>query len=408
MPGVSLRLPGVALPAALRDWRMRVLFTGLALSLFGDSALLVVLGVAAKDLSGSYSAGGFAYLGVVLPGVFAPVAGAVIDRLRRRTFLIWACLVSAVAILPLLAVHSAGTVWIIYLTSLLYGASMFVIDATLAGLFKSMVKPERLAQVNGLVATLRQGLRIAGPVTGVIIYHYAGLGCVTLIDAATYLAAATAAAAIKVAEPRPHREPFRPRGLLAGCAHLFADRPLRLAVGGFATSFLFVGFVATTLFAVASAGLGKTAAFVGVLRAAQGAGAVAGGVTASAMIGRLGELRTIGIGFLSFGAGQLGLLTRSVPLALAAMTIAYTGLIWASVACDTLVQLRTPDSLIGRAATASSALIAFPQALSIAAGAILIQHVGYRVLQVMMACVVASVGIFLCRAARSRQGWMTH
>ncbi|HEV2451759.1 MAG TPA: MFS transporter [Streptosporangiaceae bacterium] len=379
----------------LRDRRLRVLFIGLTLSLFGDSALLVVLGVAAKDLSGSYAAGGLAYVGVVLPGVLSPVAGAAIDRLPRRTFLIWACLISAVVILPLLAADSAGRVWIIYVTSLLYGASLYVIEATLSGLFKVMVEPERLAEVNGLITTVRQGFRIAGPVVGVIIYHFGGLASVTLLDAASYVAAAVAAMIIKVREPRPRHEPFRLAGFLAGARHLVADRPLRLAVGGAAASFLFVGFGSTTIYAVVNQGLGRGTAFVGVLRSAQGVGAVLGGITSSAAIKRLGELRVMGIGYLAFAAGQLGLLTGSIPVALAAMGIGYLGLIWTFVACDTFVQRRTPATLIGRTATASSAFIALPQALSIAAGAFLIQYAGYRLLQVVMVTAVTAAGLFL-------------
>jgi predicted MFS family arabinose efflux permease len=383
----------------LRDSRLRVLFIGLTLSLFGDSALLVVLGVAAKDLSGSYTAGGLAYVGVVLPGVLSPMAGAAIDRLPRRTFLIWACLISAVAILPLMAVGSANQVWIIYVTSLLYGASLFVIDATLSGLFKVMVEPERLAGVNGLLTTIRQGFRIAGPVAGVIIYHFGGLAIVTMLDAASYVAAAAAAMVIKVSEPRPHPQPFRVADFLAGARHLVADQSLRLGVGSTAVAFLFVGFGATTIYAVVNQGLGQPTAFVGVLRGAQGIGAVLGGVTSAAAIKRLGELRTMGIGYLAFAAGQLGLLAGSVPVALAAMVAGYLGLIWMFVAFDTLVQRRTPAHLIGRAATASSAFVALPQAVSIAAGAFLIGQLGYRVLQSMMAGVVIAAGVFLASQA---------
>ena len=383
----------------LRDSRLRVLFIGLTLSLFGDSALLVVLGVAAKDLSGSYTSGGLAYVGVVLPGVLSPAAGAAIDRLPRRTFLIWACLISAVAILPLTAVRSAGQVWIIYVTSLLYGASLFVIDATLSGLFKVMVEPERLAEINGLLTTIRQGLRIAGPVAGVVIYHFGGLASVTLLDAASYGAAAVAAMIIKVSEPRPRPEPFRLASFLAGARHLAADQSLRLSVGGAAAAFLFVGFGATTIYAVVNQGLGQPTSFVGVLRGAQGIGAVLGGVTSAAAIRRLGELRAMGFGYLAFAAGQLGLLAGSVPVALAAMVAGYLGLIWTFVAGDTLVQRRSPGALIGRSATAASAFIALPQAVSIAAGAFLIAHLDYRVLQVTMASAVTAVGLFLASQA---------
>jgi hypothetical protein len=107
----------------------------------------------------------------------------------------------------------------------------------------------------------------------------------------------------------------------------------------------------------------------------------------------------MGAGYLAFAAGQLGLLGGSVPVALAAMVTGYLGLIWTFVACDTLVQRRTPALLIGRAVTASSAFIALPQALSIAAGAFLIAHTDYRVLQLTMVTAVTTAGLFLAAHA---------
>lgn len=44
----------------------------------------------------------------------APVAGMFVDRARRRTVLIRGDLASAAAMLPLLLVHDAHQVWVIY------------------------------------------------------------------------------------------------------------------------------------------------------------------------------------------------------------------------------------------------------------------------------------------------------
>src|SRR5947208_6350239 len=97
----------------LRHRPFRVLLAGQTLTLFGDLALILVLGVWAKNLTGSVSAGGAAFFAMIAPTLAAPLLGAVVDRFPRRRILIVNDLVTAAGLLPLLAVHGPGTVWII-------------------------------------------------------------------------------------------------------------------------------------------------------------------------------------------------------------------------------------------------------------------------------------------------------
>ena len=90
------------------------LFTGLAASMFGDSLMLIVLGMWVKELTGSNGAAGMTFLWVAGPSLLAPVFGMVVDRVSRRTFLVVGNLASAAMLLPLLLVHDAGDIWIIY------------------------------------------------------------------------------------------------------------------------------------------------------------------------------------------------------------------------------------------------------------------------------------------------------
>src|SRR5437764_4177641 len=92
----------------LRLRPFRVLLAGQTLTLFGDLALILVLGVWAKDLTGSVSAGGAVFFAMIAPTLLSPVLGCVVDRFPRLRVLIVNDLVTAAGLLPLLAVHGEG------------------------------------------------------------------------------------------------------------------------------------------------------------------------------------------------------------------------------------------------------------------------------------------------------------
>ena len=99
------RLPGMRRLLAQRD--ARLFLAGQSLSLLGDTALWLALGLWAKDLTGSSSAAGLVFLCIVAPQLASPFAGLLVDRVRRRSLLLAVNPLTALAVLPLLAVHDA-------------------------------------------------------------------------------------------------------------------------------------------------------------------------------------------------------------------------------------------------------------------------------------------------------------
>ncbi|MGH3446360.1 MAG: hypothetical protein ACRDQA_16705 [Nocardioidaceae bacterium] len=89
-----------------------------------------------------------------------------VDRVRRRTMLIWGNVVTALAVVPLLLVHDESDVRIIYVVALLYGVSEVVLPAALYGLFKEMLSEDLLAEANASRSTTQEGLRLIGPFGG--------------------------------------------------------------------------------------------------------------------------------------------------------------------------------------------------------------------------------------------------
>lgn len=71
---------------AQRDTRL--LLAGQTLSMFGDSAMFLALGIWVKDLTGSNAAAGLLFFILVLPSLAAPLGGLVVDRRRRRPLMI--------------------------------------------------------------------------------------------------------------------------------------------------------------------------------------------------------------------------------------------------------------------------------------------------------------------------------
>ena len=117
----------------------RLFLAGQSLSLLGDTALWLALGLWAKDLTGSSSAAGPGHPVHRRAAARRPLGGLLVDRVRRRSLLLVVNPLTALAVLPLLAVHDAGDVWIIYAVALAYGASYTLLAAGQSALLVTLL-----------------------------------------------------------------------------------------------------------------------------------------------------------------------------------------------------------------------------------------------------------------------------
>jgi MFS family permease len=295
----------------------------------------------------------------------------------------------------LLFLHNASDAWLIYLVAFLYGTVGSVFYPTRSALLRVMLPEELLAEANGLLSSVQQGLRIVAPLAGAGIYAAFGGGVVAILDAATFAWSALFLSRMSVPEekPEPPEHHFL-REVTAGIEHVWRTLPLRQTVIGATIALLVAGFAETLIFIVI-AHLGKHPSFFGVMSALQGVGSIAGGVTAAAVIRRVGDVRGVGIGLGLFGLGDLLLVVSSLPVVLVGFFIAGVGIIWAIVAFTTALQLRTPLAIQGRVSSAADLSLSIAQTTSIATGAALSTVVDYRILLVAMAAVVAASAVYL-------------
>jgi MFS family permease len=393
----------------------RRLYLGLAASMFGDSLMLIVLSMWVKELTGSNGAAGLTFLFLTLPALVGPLFGYVVDRLPRRTFLVWANLGSALAVLPLLAVHDRADVWIIYAVAFCYGISFVVVPAALNGLLKDLLNEDLLVEANAALSVTREAFRLVGPLAGASVFALAGGAWVAAADAVTFLVAAVAIGALRVVEhhrddPAATDEPATQHWrteVAAGVHHIRRTPTLLHATMSLAICLLVLGFSESAIYAVLEA-FDKPVEFVGPILTVQGVGALVSGLLSSRVIRLVGEPKALVAGMLVLASGLAGItLAGSVPVLLVATAVLGAGIPLIIVAYNTLLQKQTPGRLMGRVSTATEVLTTTPQAISIATGALLVTLLDYRVLFAVMgfgALTAAAYLVLLLRGRMAAQG----
>jgi MFS family permease len=377
----------------------RIYLAGQSLSVIGDSALWLAMGIWVKILTGSNSAAGLTFFAFVCGCLTAPVSGVVVDRLRRRPLLIAANLTTAALVCLLLTATGRGQVWLIYLVMFGYGASNTLITSAQTSLLPVLVPPDLLGDANSALQIASQGLRLITPLVGAGLLAWAGPHPVILLDAGTFVVAAGSVLALRLREPRPARVATRWRTeFSAGLGYVLVSPALRQPLVAVLIATTTFGFFETVVFAVVGQGLHRTPEFLGVLTSVQGAGALAGGALAAPAMRRGSERTLITGGLTACAAAALLLITASLPLVLVASAALGLCIVWVNVGAVTLIQRRTPEGLVGRVDAAMNLGVTAPQAASIALGAALIAAVSYRVLLVAMAAVIGLSALYLARS----------
>ncbi|MFE4672036.1 MFS transporter [Streptomyces sp. NPDC056723] len=376
----------------------RLLLAGVVVSGFGTSAMWLAAGIWVKDLTGSDSLAALCAFALWAPALAGPLLGTVADRTRRRPLLVAANLGLGLLLLSLLAVDSAGNLWILFAVLVAYGACGVVTDAAEAALVPAVVGRESLGDFNGLRTAANEGMKLVAPLAGAGLFAVYGGAGVALLDAATFAAAAGLYARLRVEESAPAR---RAAGVWTrtaeGVRALWRRERLRPLVLAAAATMLLAGLNGAAIYAVVDGGLGHSPSYAGVLYAVQGAGSVAAGLTAGALLRRLGERRFAAAGIALFAAGA-GL--RALPydaVALGCSAAIGMGLPCVLVAALTAVQREIPEALVGRAVATAHTLMFAPNAVALAMGAGLIAVVDHRVLLALL----GAAGLALaCATAR--------
>ncbi|MFD0631704.1 MFS transporter [Catenulispora yoronensis] len=286
-----------------RDIRLLVLAR--FVDMLGDNIMWFALGIWIKQLTGSNSAAGLSFFVFILGSLFGPVGGVFVDRVRRRPLIMGLNAVTALTVLPLLLVHDRGGVWLIYLVMFGYGLLSNVTGTALTAYTQTVVPDEELAEANGLIQTVLQGLRLVAPLIGAGVLAQYGIRPLVIGDVATFALAALLLRAISIHEeapaPRPEKARFTAE-LSAGVRQVLDTLVLRQATAAVMVAVLAFGFSESVMFAIVDQGLHRPPAFLGVISSVQGVGAIVAGLLTGRLTRRLGESHVIALGMGAAGS----------------------------------------------------------------------------------------------------------
>ena len=373
---------------------------GLAASLLGNSAMSLVSGVWVKQLTGSSSQAGLVSAAVYAPTLVAPVAGLIADRVPRRRWLLVVNVASAATMLPLLAVGSSETAWIVFAVMFVYGIEATLINPAEDALFAQLFSAEFRRRINGWRLAIQETGRLAAPLLGAGLFLLLGGGAVAVLDAATFVFAAFVLTRLRIDEqPRPETGSAERLhlALVAGAHHIFMTPAIR-RVAIAATAVMALSGVGVAAQYSLVAGLGQPPAFLGVLTATLGAGSVVAALTSGRIITRFGERSVAVIGLLDFAAGNLLRTVPWLPTAVFGSLVLGFALPYVFLAILNVAQRCTPNELQGRVSAALMLALFGPQAPTQAFGSLLITHATYAEIYTASAAIGLMIALWLTRA----------
>lgn len=296
------------------------------------------------------------------------VAGAWVDRLRRRPLMIATDIGRAIALLaiPAAAWLDALSIPLLVIVSILTGIQTVVFNAAYSSLLPNLVERSELADANGKLFSSMSISQVAGPALAGTLISLISAPIVLLIDSLTFLLSGWFIGRIRHEEPRTARtrdDGHFWREVREGLQALISSPVLRAVTASSATINL-AGFMFLAVYVLyMTDDLGLSATGVGLVYASGGVGSLLGSVLARPISERFGvgpALVWSAVGFGVFGLTvPMAILVPAyaLPLVIFAECMQWMTLIVFNVLKLSLRQSLTPDRLMGRVSASSQVLI---------------------------------------------------
>lgn len=379
----------------------RVLILSNIFAVFGDTLLVLVLAIWVKELTGSSGEAGGIFVALGAPALLSLLGGRAVDSLKPRTALVAANAISILALLPLYLVSKPSQVWIIYVSTCLYGGGSFLFQAARAGAAaRAVAGNERPALISVLRST-RQVMTVVAPSLGALLYTQFNPGVVVAAAISSLVLSCLASLLLKVADSGEDVERESYRGLLAGISHVWRSPVLRQLTAAMMIHLSVAGFFQIGVIALLG-DLNEPAGLLGPVATVQGVGAVAGAMLAPSLCTRLSEPVLVAVGMAVEGAGALILAAANIEAVFVGAFLIGVGLPLLLVGSDTALMNKTPLPLQGRTSLAVEVTTSVPLTLSFAAASLIVSVIGSRPLMLVMAGVTA-VSVYVAFTSSSAQ-----
>ncbi|MGA7097045.1 MAG: MFS transporter [Acidimicrobiia bacterium] len=390
----------------IRDFRL--LWLAQIGSDFGDNLTFLSLMILVQRLTGSTVALAGLMIAAALPAlVFGVLSGVYVDRLDRRRTMIVSDVIRGILILGLVFVRSESMLPLMYSVVFAQATVATLFNPARGALLPHVVGKERLLSANSVSQTSRVLFNVLGSgAAGVLASLSSSMSAAFIVDSATFLCSAVLISMIATRGEAGGdiRETKARRDMAAGFRVMYASRPLKGVLVGAALAMLGFGAVNVLVVPLLLDDLQVSAAFLGLIDAAQVVGMIASGVLVALLAARLRPTTLVSAGLLGAGAtiamvagvGNVWQMAGVAVLVGLMMTPVQSG-------ASTLSQLLVEDRMRGRVGGALNALISGASILSMAFAGVAAAALGVRSVFVLAGALAAAGGLiagFLFRGAR--------
>ena len=385
----------------LRDRTFRLFWVGESISLLGSTISTFTLPlVAVVVLQASPGQMGLILaLGEAPPIVIGLLAGAYVDRVRRRRLLIGIDLAAAaiVASIPLMHALDLLTIQWMYGTSLLFGAVGALAWPAWNAFVPSLVSKERLVDANSKMMLSWSASGVIGPGIGGVLVELIRAPATLLVDALSFLVSALVLSRLRVAEKttadQVDLQPLMKR-IALGIRTAFLE-PMQRAVTAPRAILDFVDAMSLAVYAIyVLRTVDLTPFLLGLIFACGATGFVAGSLVVGRVERRLGAGRAALLGLLLVGLSPFTMVLANDDHSdlLNILLLGFPGVLGGFggviqyVTLSSIRQAITPDAVLGRVYASVGVVGGLMSVAGAITGGFLGEAIGLRPTIFLVAC----------------------
>jgi hypothetical protein len=356
---------------------MKVYLASQIVSMTSDNILWLAVVMWVGSITGSPASASLSLLMFTLGTLASPLAGVVVDRMKRRRLILLINGASALLVLTLLDVENAGQLTHVYGVMFGYGLANAILEPAHGALVQEITPAEEIRAFSNALLTAQQIARLVTPLLGFAIFTAGGLHLVCGLCAAGFILDSIILLSLSVHEIQPARTEQRfLHEVLAGAKHIASNQCLREAMGWVGCVVFALGVARSSIFSIAhNDGLPKSDSLMGVIPTAQALGAIAMGLCVPWLLKTVADERLVRVSVI---IAALGLFLQSFPVPMVIVVGAMLGGIsvtLVNVGAATLYLRHTPSALMGRTDAALLFIVFLCQA---AAGLFCVSGQDYR------------------------------
>lgn len=348
-------------PERLLNRNFVLLWQGQMVSQVGSQIFGLAMLYWLLEETGSATTMGLVMMASTLPmAILGPLGGSLADNFSRKRIIVWMDVLRGVACLGFVATillaefDTALTALFVFMS--ISGMAMAVFNPAINAAIPSLVPPQQLPRANSLMQGATTVFSTASLGVGGFLYAALGAPLLFFVNGVSYLFSAFTESFITI--PQPEREPVELKSIvqrvLADTMEGFRYLAHRSGLRELVFTAAILNFVTAPIAIVQPIFvrdyLGKGPEFLGLLGAAQGAGAIVGLIVVGALTFKPSFRPFIYTGTLAMGGVTLGLIglfqTPSATLALLGLFGFQLPII--NVTAMSVIQGTTPPEMLGR------------------------------------------------------------